>query len=258
MTDAVLGKARALHVPRPSRDDAVSAYLTTPLPHLSSLDRTLLRGVLRASRSRIASVNGLQHVACECDPFILVLNHSTRLEALTVPALLLAARGGRRLPFLADWNFRLIPGLGLLYKRAHAVSITRKPAKPRVLNALKPLYRGELSAWEEAERLLRSGSSIALFPEGTVNRDPSQLLKGRVGAAYLSQLTGVPVIPAGLRFPDVPEGTPVPEGSALALTIGAPLDIPKSASLKARHAQIMSAISLQSGKSWPPKAGEMR
>lgn len=131
MTDAVF-----LHTRRHQAGQAIGGspahlLLAAPQPHLSAFDRTLLRCVLRASSSRVGAVSGLHHVSHLRDPFILVLNHSTMLEALIVPALLLAARGGRALPFLADWNFRLIPGVGLLYKRANVVNVTRKPARPR-------------------------------------------------------------------------------------------------------------------------------
>lgn len=251
MTDAVFLRARSNHARHTTQVSPAHLLLAAPLPHLSVFDRNLLRLVLRASSSRIAAVSGLQHVARARDPFILVLNHSTMLEALIVPPLLLAAREGYALPFLADWNFRLIPGVGLLYKRAKVVNVTRKPAKPRILDILRPLYRQGPTAWERAEQLLRAGTSIAVFPEGRVNRDPQSLLNGRVGAAFLSKRTGVPVVPAGLRFPSVPNGSYVPEGAPINLTIGAPLDIPSSASLRARHAQIMTAISLHSGKSWP-------
>lgn len=232
--------------------------MANPLPHLGVLDRTLLQIVLRASRGCVHSLTGLQHIAPSRDPFILVLNHSTMLESLIVPALLLAARGGEPLPFLADWNFRLIPCVGLLYQRASVINVTRKPAKPRILNMLRPLYVRQQSAWEQAEQVLKSGSSVALFIEGKVNRNPNQLLKGRIGAAYLSNRTGVPIVPAGLRFPDAPLGGAVPEGSPVALDIAPPLQIPRSASLRTRHAEIMNAISLQSGKSWNANAGEER
>ena len=33
-------------------------------------------------------------------------------------------RGGRLIHFLADWNFRLIPGIGLMYRRAETITVT--------------------------------------------------------------------------------------------------------------------------------------
>lgn len=191
MTDAVFLRARSNHARHTTQVSPAHLLLAAPLPHLSVFDRNLLRLVLRASSSRIADVSGLQHVARARDPFILVLNHRTILEALIVPPLLLAARAGYALHFLADWNFRLIPGVGILYKRAKVVNVTCKPAKPRILNILRPLYRQSPTAWERAEQLLRAGTSLAVFPEGRVNRDPQSLLNGRVGAAFLSKRTGV-------------------------------------------------------------------
>jgi len=49
---------------------------------------------------------------------VLVLNHSTKLEAVLLPALLMLLRGGHHLHFMADWNYRLIPGLGHFYRSA--------------------------------------------------------------------------------------------------------------------------------------------
>ena len=235
---------------------AMRDLIADPLPHLGLLDRCLLRTVLRMSRGCVHSFSGLQHIAHRRDPFILALNHSTKLEALIVPAILLAARGGQLLPFLADWNFRLIPCLGLLYQRAGVINVTRKPAKPKILNVLRPLYVREQAAWQQAEQLLLAGTSVALFVEGTVNRDPNRLLKGRIGAAYLSYRTGAPVVPAGLTFPAVAAGSRVPEGSPIALNIAPPLQLPRSAKIKTRHAEIMNAITLLSGKSWNPNVGE--
>ena len=109
-------------------------------------------------------------------------------------------RGGRFIHFMADWNYRLIPGIGLIYRRAQTITVTRKSAKPRVFNFLKPLYRkGRLTVIERTRARLLAGMPIGIFPEGRVNPDRDRLLKGRIGAAYLSLETGVPVIPVGIR-----------------------------------------------------------
>lgn len=68
--------------------------LHAPLPHLAG--RPLARGVIRslvlALGGCITEVRGLERVAPARDPFILALNHSTKLEALFLPAFLLHAR----------------------------------------------------------------------------------------------------------------------------------------------------------------------
>jgi 1-acyl-sn-glycerol-3-phosphate acyltransferase len=231
------------------------AILSWPLPELRLLDRTLVRGAALVGRGRVHSIAGLEHIAPDRDPFILVLNHSTRLEALLVPPLLFLLRRGQRIHFMADWNFRMIPGVGLLYRRAGVITVARKPARPRFLNLLKPLFTDRMSPTEQARRHLAAGRSIGVFLEGTVNRDPLRLKRGRPGAAQLSLETGAPVVPVGLRFPTVPHGAAIPEGSPMAIEIGPPLipsapAKPAHAAIWAWHGEIMTAIARLSGKSW--------
>jgi 1-acyl-sn-glycerol-3-phosphate acyltransferase len=235
---------------------SVSAILSWPLPELGVLDRALVRGAALVARHRVKSIRGLEHIAPERDPFILALNHGTRQEALLVPPLLILLRGGRGIHFLADWNFRMIPGVDLLYRRAGAITVPRKPARPRILNALRPLFTDALPPFEQARGHLAAGRPVGIFPEGTVNRDAALLLRGRHGAARLSLETGAPVVPAGIRFPTVPRGTSVPEGSPMEIEIGPPLrpsPVKRALaqpSVAEWHAQMMTEIGRLSGKSW--------
>src|SRR5262245_42252176 len=83
MTVIVRERAQA-DLMRPRTGDILSAAL----PGLNLLDRTLLRAVAMAGRTRIGSISGIRNIAADRDPFILALNHNSRLEALFVPALL--------------------------------------------------------------------------------------------------------------------------------------------------------------------------
>src|SRR5262249_48677232 len=141
------------------------------------------------------------------------------------------------------------------YRRAGGITGSRKPARPRLLNVLKPLFTDTISPTEQARRHLPAGRSIAGFPGGTVNRDPARPKRGPPGAARPSLGTGGPGVPVGLRFPAVPKGTTVPEGSLMAIEIGSPLAPPAAgkpayAAIWAWHGQIMAAIARLSGKSW--------
>jgi 1-acyl-sn-glycerol-3-phosphate acyltransferase len=238
--------------------------LCRPVPDLGPGDRTLLRILAVLARDRVRVHSGLEHIGPSNDPFILVLNHSTRREALLVPAVLTLHRGGRLIHFLADWNFRLIPGLGLLYRRGQTVTVTRKPARPAFLNIFKPLYREPQSVLERTRSHLLAGKSVGIFPEARVNRDSERLLKGRIGAACLSLETGVPVVPAGIRLLPPGDGT-AGVFSPLEIRIGAPLRPPRparagasTAELRAWQAVVMAEIARLSGKSWDHGKEEQR
>jgi 1-acyl-sn-glycerol-3-phosphate acyltransferase len=245
------------------RRPAATQIVGSPLPHLGPGDRVLLRVLAMYAVRHIVAIGGLQHIRPAHDPFILVANHSTRRESLLVPAMLLLHRGGSRVHFLADWNFRLIPGVGFLYARARVITVTRKSAKPRLLNVLKRLYQYPQSTLERARAHLVAGRAVGIFPEGEVNRNPTRLLRGRHGAARLSVETGVPVVPMGIRFPGGAPGPAFTMRTGMELQIGAPLlppgPIQHRASLsqvRAWHGVIMSEIARLSGKAWASRKGD--
>lgn len=224
-----------------------------PLPDRGALDGLLVRTLALLARRHVLAIRGLEHVQPARDPFILALNHSTMIESLAVPALLVLHRGGRLIHFLADWNYRLIPGVGLIYRRAETISVTRKPARPRILNTLKPLYEHPLTALDRARLQLAIGRSIGIFPEGKVNRDPRRLLPARHGAALLSLESGVPVVPVGIRFPGLQPGLPIDGSALMEVHIGAPLtphrpERPSLTELHAWHGTIMGEIGRLCGK----------
>jgi 1-acyl-sn-glycerol-3-phosphate acyltransferase len=237
--------------------------LRWPLPYQGLGDRWLTRGLALLARRQVLAVYGLEHVRPAQDPFILVVNHSTRREALLVPAVLVMHRGGRLIHFLADWNFRLIPGVGLLYRRGGAITVTRKSARPRILNVFKSLYVHPLPALERARAHLAMGRAVGVFPEGTVNRNPVRLLPGRMGAARLSLEMGVPVVPVGIRFRGGDPKHPISDRASMEIHIGPPLHPPRVAAgavtvaeVQAWHAAIMREIGRLSGKAWErPKWG---
>ena len=162
-----------------------AALWRIPLPHLADRPgtRLLCRTLLTVFHSHVRALRGLEHIGAANDPFLLVLNHSQRPEAILLPAWLCFHRGGRMVHFMADWNFLLIPGVAGIIRAHDPIVVTRKAARPQFLNRLRPRYTPELPPFAEAQRRLRAGRSIGLFPEGTTNRHPTRLLRGFHGAA---------------------------------------------------------------------------
>ncbi len=219
-----------------------------PLPYQanSTFNRILMRLLSAIAETRIILVSGLENITPKQDPFILALNHTSRQEAILLPTLLAFHRGGKLIHFIADWNYRLIPGVNLIYKRGGVITVTHKPARPRILEVFKPLFHNPKSSMEQARLCLINKNSVGIFPEGTVNRDPKQLLHGQYGAARLSIATGVPVIPGGIRL--------TASGRSLEVHIGSPQLPPTGklgrAELKDWHAHIMAGIARLSDKCW--------
>lgn len=225
---------------------------------LNAADRWLLRLMALVARRQVRAITGLRHIAPANDPFILAMNHSIRREAVLVPVMLFLHRDGRLIHFLSDWNNRLIPGVGLLLARGGTITVTRKPARPAFLNALRPFFHHQLPSIERARRHLVAGRSVGVFPEGTVNRDPARLRSPRPGMARLALETRVPVVPVGIRFPDARPGEAPDEHAAMAVHIGAPVAPPPSegraspSAVRAFNATIMHEIARLSGKEWQP------
>ena len=132
----------------------------------------------------------------------------------------------------------------------------RKPARPRWLNVFRPLLTERTPAFARAAERLAAGASVGIFPEGTVNRDPNRLLRGFHGAAQLSLTTGVPIVPAGIRFPQQRAAERIPELAPMGIEFGAPLvppvapDAVNAAAIRAWHATMMQALARLSGKRW--------
>ncbi len=235
-----------------------------PLPHMAGepLTRFLCRAVTSGFQHRIVDIRGIDRVAPDRDPFILVLNHNMMLEAVLLPTLLYYLRGGKLIHFMADWNFQLIPGVGTLMRRGRVITIVQKPARPKILNVFRPLFRQERSAFARARDLLDGGASVGVFPEGTINRDAGRLLPGHPGASRLSLESGIPVIPVGIRFPGHPRDEPIRSSSRMALQIGEPLAPPPMphgkraalAEVRAWHETVMRELARHSGKSFTPRS----
>ena len=182
--------------------------------------RMILRTLLSASLPLIRGIYGVPSLLSTPDPFILTINHSQYAEALLIPSLLMFLRGGKPIRFLSDWNFLLIPGLRSLMRRAETIPVMMKSARPRWLNCFRRRLVKGPAGIDGARLSLAQGKSIGIFPEGRAHGDTRFMRRGHLGAALLAIESGVPVFPAGIRFPGHIQGRPLPPLAPLELRIG--------------------------------------
>ncbi|MDA8187651.1 MAG: lysophospholipid acyltransferase family protein [Dehalococcoidales bacterium] len=132
---------------------------------------------------------GLENVP-QSGPLIVAANHINWLDPPVLGAYL-----PRRIRFMAKIELFQIPIVGWAVAGYEAF----------------PVRRGERDrqAMQAAIEILREGSVLGMFPEGTRSKTAT-LQQGRAGAALLALRAGVPILPVGIsgtqnvfRFPNI-------------------------------------------------------
>ena len=113
-----------------------------------------------------------------------------------------------KIEYLDSWKTRhVLPALGM-------IPLDRSDGR-RAMAALKV-----------ASQVVASGRLFAIYPEGTRSQD-GDLHAGHTGAAYVSMVTGVPIVPTGIIGTDriQPPGTHVPRPfRRVTVRFGTPID----------------------------------
>ena len=124
--------------------------------------------------------HGAEHLPTDTG-FIAVSNHMTYADPITLAHFLY--NNGHPPRFLAKSSLFEAPVMGPILRGFDQI----------------PVYRGTSRAAEAVEagvEVLRRGDMIAMFPEGTLTRDPDLWpMVARTGVARMALSTGVPVIP---------------------------------------------------------------
>ncbi len=112
---------------------------------------------------------------------ILAPNHLSYADWGTVA--LFSYEAGRYPTFLIKSSVFNVKGVGTILRKLGQLPVYRN--------------RGDAAlVLRDAERALRSGECVVVYPEGTASRDPEQWpMKARTGVARLALTTGAPVIP---------------------------------------------------------------
>lgn len=114
-------------------------------------------------------------------PFILMSNHQSNFDILT-----LIATVPRRIYWIAKKELFDIPIFGSSMRRGGYIPLDRSHG------------RKALKSMDNAAAIIRQGSSVVMFPEGTRSRD-GKLLPFKRGGFMLAVRAGVPVIPATIN-----------------------------------------------------------
>lgn len=190
----------------------------------SRSERLFLRVVVSLFGRRVR-VEGAGRLPQE-EPVLFALNHLNAAEALLAPIFLIHRYEGRKIAFLCDWMYFYMPLFGWALRRAGAIPVWSKRAKLPGLAALRP--RRRIPPLEAAGATLRRGRSVAFYPEGRRNPDPTHLLPGKPGLARLALHTGVPIVPVGVDYEGRAAGRRAPLVPRLTLRIGHPLTVDRT------------------------------
>jgi 1-acyl-sn-glycerol-3-phosphate acyltransferase len=175
------------------------------------LFKYVLMGPLLALIGR-PKVEGLEHIP-DSGPMILASNHLAVMDSFYLP---LVVR--RRITFLAKSEYFTGTGikgrfLAWFYTAVGQVPIDRTDAD------------SAQAALNTAERILKQGKLLGMYPEGTRSPD-GRLYKGKTGLARLALHTGVPVIPVAMIGTDVvnPPGKKGLRFGRVQIKLGKPMD----------------------------------
>jgi 1-acyl-sn-glycerol-3-phosphate acyltransferase len=125
-------------------------------------------------------VQGLEHLPCH-QPFVLVVNHASYLDAFVLSAVFAGDLGYVAKQELAEWCITRLP-----LQRLGVEFVERFAAQRGVEDTARVV------------KAVRDGRTVVFFPEGTFGREPG-LRPFRMGAFIVAAQTGVPVVPLVLR-----------------------------------------------------------
>jgi 1-acyl-sn-glycerol-3-phosphate acyltransferase len=183
-------------------------------------------------RRHLTGVEGLEHIPLDT-PFVLISNHISFADHFIYETLLFATRGAQGAFLTKAESFS---GLrGIWFDSMGAVPVDRD-------NPVKGLLA-------TADRILGNGRVLVVYPEGTRNREPEEMLPFKDGAFRFAERAGVPVVPAALWGTQdiLPIGARAPRSGTARVVFGPPLygnvDLPRAARLRDLTERAKAAVS---------------
>ncbi|MBI3517560.1 MAG: 1-acyl-sn-glycerol-3-phosphate acyltransferase [Proteobacteria bacterium] len=169
-------------------------------------------GFRQTIRTYLRSVHRLSVIGAELlpdPPFVMVANHASHLDAITLAAALPLKLADRAHPIAAaDTFFTSLPVSAFAAYAINALPLWRKGTKPEDLAAFR-------------DRLVEDALIYILFPEGTRSRTGT-MARFQPGIGTFVAGTSVPVVPTFLEgaYAALPPHRRLPRPVRLRLTIG--------------------------------------
>jgi 1-acyl-sn-glycerol-3-phosphate acyltransferase len=163
-----------------SDDLPLDGHLTPMITGLALAARIIARSITRVR------IEGALDEIPRVGPVILAANHISNADAVILGAWLTKSLG-RRIHWLGKKEMFDWPVVGYVARNG----------------GIHPVDRGaaDVDAFRTAERVLREGHILMIFPEGT--RSPTgELQKPKDGLAMLALRTGAPIVPIGISNTD--------------------------------------------------------
>jgi 1-acyl-sn-glycerol-3-phosphate acyltransferase len=165
------------------------------------------------------TIEGLHHIPAKGGA-ILAGNHLAVADSFLVPLLL-----PRRVTYLAKREYFTQPGFIGWIKKTFFTGVGQVPVDRSSGSAAQ-------AALDTAVRLLREGTLLSIYPEGTRSPD-GRLYKGKTGVARMALEAGVPVIPVAVIGTNKlnPIGSRMWRPHQVHIRIGEPLDFSRYAGM---------------------------
>jgi 1-acyl-sn-glycerol-3-phosphate acyltransferase len=192
--------------------------ISAPMPYLTSFPRRVLKSFLFCF-DHLITAEDFDKLTVTDDPLIFTFNHNCSYETLLVPAYLISLRQGRKISFIIDWMFGYLPVLAWLFKQIDPIYVYNKRSNMVFLNKYRAHHQ-PATVYEQCIARLKKNQSIGIFPEGTRNRNPESLLKGKKGIGYIALHSQAPVLPIGIDFPSRIQKGRIPKFGRLILKVG--------------------------------------
>jgi 1-acyl-sn-glycerol-3-phosphate acyltransferase len=165
-------------------------------------------------------VEGLEHIPAE-GAAILASNHLSFSDSIFLPLVV-----PRRVTFLAKSDYFTARGLKGRLKAGFFKGVGQLPVD-------RSGGRASQAALEAGLRVLKDGSLLGIYPEGTRSPD-GRLYRGKTGVARMALEAGVVVIPCAMvnTYEIQPPGKVLPKLTPVVIRIGKPLDFSRYAGLE--------------------------